>query len=79
MYLAAHRNAAQATISRGHHPNATRVAKPPHGCQRLRISGSDLVLVFVYDPSFKPFPDGSKIAKVQWNPKQSTEAPFFEV
>ena len=24
----------------------------------------------------KPFPDGSKIAKLQWNPKKSTEAPF---
>ena len=25
----------------------------------------------------KPFPDGSKIAKIQWKPKKSTEAPFF--
>jgi hypothetical protein len=24
----------------------------------------------------RPFPDGSKIAKIQWNPKKSTEAPF---
>jgi hypothetical protein len=24
----------------------------------------------------KPFPDGSKIAKIQWKPKKSTEAPF---
>ena len=24
----------------------------------------------------KPFPDGSKIAKIQWNPKKSAEAPF---
>jgi Cytochrome P460 len=24
----------------------------------------------------KPFPDGSKVAKIQWNPKKSTEAPF---
>src|SRR5439155_6511248 len=24
----------------------------------------------------KPFPNGSKIAKVQWKPKKSTEAPF---
>ena len=24
----------------------------------------------------KPFPDGSKIAKIQWQPKKSTEAPF---
>jgi hypothetical protein len=25
----------------------------------------------------KPFPDGSKIAKIEWKPKKSTEAPFF--
>jgi hypothetical protein len=24
----------------------------------------------------KPFPDGSKIAKLQWKPKRSTDAPF---
>src|SRR5215472_16384045 len=24
----------------------------------------------------KPFPEGSKIAKLQWKPKKSTEAPF---
>ena len=24
----------------------------------------------------QPFPDGSKIAKIQWKPKKSTEAPF---
>src|SRR5262245_56312612 len=24
----------------------------------------------------KPFPDGSKIAKLQWKPKKSTDAPF---
>jgi hypothetical protein len=26
--------------------------------------------------SGQPFPDGSKIAKLQWSPKKSTEAPF---
>jgi len=25
----------------------------------------------------QPFPDGSKIAKIEWKPKKSTEAPFF--
>jgi hypothetical protein len=25
----------------------------------------------------QPFPDGSKIVKLQWKPKKSTEAPFF--
>src|SRR6476469_5772773 len=24
----------------------------------------------------KPFPDGSKIVKIEWKPKKSTEAPF---
>ena len=24
----------------------------------------------------KPFPDGSKVVKIHWKPKQSTEAPF---
>ena len=24
----------------------------------------------------KPFPDGSKVAKIEWKPKKSTEAPF---
>ena len=24
----------------------------------------------------KPFPDGSKIAKIEWNPKKTTDAPF---
>src|SRR5476651_2604432 len=24
----------------------------------------------------KPFPEGAKAAKLQWNPKKSTEAPF---
>ena len=24
----------------------------------------------------RPFPEGSKIAKIQWKPKKSTEAPF---
>ncbi|HLJ13401.1 MAG TPA: cytochrome P460 family protein [Bryobacteraceae bacterium] len=25
----------------------------------------------------KPFPDGSKIAKIEWKPKQNTDAPFW--
>ena len=25
----------------------------------------------------KPFPDGSKIAKIEWKPKKSTESPFL--
>ncbi|MEJ0038303.1 MAG: cytochrome P460 family protein [Gammaproteobacteria bacterium] len=48
----------------------------------------DLLKVMVANPTMikayragiplngKPFPDGSKIAKIQWKPKKSTEAPF---
>lgn len=48
----------------------------------------DLLKVMVANPTMidayragipgngKPFPDGSKIAKIEWKPKQSTEAPF---
>jgi hypothetical protein len=49
----------------------------------------DLLKVMVANPTMiaayragvpgngKPFPDGSKIAKIEWKPKKSTEAPFF--
>jgi hypothetical protein len=48
----------------------------------------DLLKVMVANPTMieayragiplngKPFPEGSKIAKIQWKPKKSTEAPF---
>jgi hypothetical protein len=48
----------------------------------------DLLKVMVADPAImdayragvpgngKPFPDGSKIAKIEWKPKKSTESPF---
>jgi Cytochrome P460 len=48
----------------------------------------DLLKVMVANPAMidayrsgipgngKPFPDGSKIAKIEWKPKKSTEAPF---
>ncbi len=29
-----------------------------------------------YPGNGKPFPDGSKIAKIEWKPKKNTEAPF---
>ena len=29
-----------------------------------------------YPGNGKPFPDGSKIAKIEWKPKKSTESPF---
>jgi hypothetical protein len=49
----------------------------------------DLLKVMVANPTMieayragvpgngKPFPDGSKIAKIEWKPKKNTEAPFF--
>ena len=49
---------------------------------------TDLLKVMVANPTMidayragvpgngKPFPDGSKIAKIEWKPKKSTEAPF---
>jgi hypothetical protein len=49
---------------------------------------SDILKVIVANPTMinayksgipgngKPFPEGSKIAKLQWKPKKSTEAPF---
>ncbi|HTG01310.1 MAG TPA: cytochrome P460 family protein [Nitrospirota bacterium] len=48
----------------------------------------DLLKVIVANPTMigayragipgngKPFPDGSKIAKIEWNPKKSAESPF---
>ena len=48
----------------------------------------DLLKVMVANPTMidayrsgvpgngKPFPDGSKIAKIEWKPKKSTESPF---
>lgn len=49
----------------------------------------DLLKVMVANPTMleayrsgvpgngKPFPDGSKIAKIEWKPKKNPEAPFF--
>jgi hypothetical protein len=34
------------------------------------------VAVYAIPGNGQPFPDGSKIAKLQWKPKKSTEAPF---
>lgn len=59
------------------------------GWQVVSVAQTDEVLkVIVANPTMidayqagipgngKPFPDGSKIAKLQWSPKKSTEAPF---
>ena len=46
----------------------------------IRVIVANPVMIKAYQegvpPSGKPFPDGSKIAKLQWNPKKSTVAPF---
>jgi hypothetical protein len=47
---------------------------------RLKVILGNSTIIAAYKSGIpgngKPFPDGSKIAKVQWKPKKSTEAPF---
>jgi len=46
----------------------------------LKVIVANPVMIEAYKAGIpgngKPFPDGSKIAKIQWIPKKSTEAPF---
>jgi cytochrome P460 len=46
----------------------------------LKVIVANPVMIAAYKAGIpgngKPFPDGSKIAKIQWIPKKSTEAPF---
>ena len=46
----------------------------------LKVIVANPIMIQAYKDGFpgngKPFPDGSKIAKLQWKPKKSTEAPF---
>jgi hypothetical protein len=46
----------------------------------LKVIVADPVMIEAYRAGIpgngQPFPDGSKIAKLQWMPKKSTEAPF---
>ena len=46
----------------------------------LRVIVANPVMINAYQEGVpgngKPFPDGSKIAKIEWKPKKSTEAPF---
>jgi hypothetical protein len=46
----------------------------------LKVIVANPVMIAAYKAGIpgngKPFPDGSKIAKLQWKPKKSTEAPF---
>ena len=47
---------------------------------RLKVILANPTMIAAYKAGVpgngKPFPDGSKIAKIQWKPKKSTEAPF---
>jgi hypothetical protein len=47
---------------------------------RLKVILANPTMIAAYKAGIpgngKPFPDGSRIAKVQWKPKKSTEAPF---
>ncbi|HXC96047.1 MAG TPA: cytochrome P460 family protein [Edaphobacter sp.] len=46
----------------------------------LKVIVANPIMIKAFKDGFpgngKPFPDGSKIAKLQWKPKKSTEAPF---
>src|SRR3954467_3065069 len=46
----------------------------------LKVIVANPVMIEAYKAGIpgnsKPFPDGSKIAKIQWIPKKSTDAPF---
>src|SRR5271168_2532695 len=47
---------------------------------RLKVEVANPTMLDAYRPGIpgngKPFPDGSKIAKIEWKFKKSTEAPF---
>ncbi len=72
-------------------PNGLKFSdfKGYENCQVVAVSQTDVLLkAMVANPTMmaayragipgngKPFPDGSKIAKIEWKPKASTEAPF---
>src|SRR6478752_351007 len=46
----------------------------------LKVIVANPIMIAAYKAGIpgngKPFPDGSKIAKLQWKPKKSTDAPF---
>jgi len=47
----------------------------------LKVMVANPIMIAAYRSGIpgngKPFPDGSKIAKIEWKPKINTEAPFF--
>ncbi|HKC00970.1 MAG TPA: cytochrome P460 family protein [Terriglobales bacterium] len=48
--------------------------------ERLKVIVANPIMIKAYKVGIpgngQPFPDGSMIVKLQWNPKKSTEAPF---
>jgi len=46
----------------------------------LKVMAANPTMIDAYQAGVpgngKPFPDGSKIAKIEWKPKKNTEAPF---
>ena len=49
--------------------------------QQLKVMVGNPTMIDAYRAGVpgngKPFPDGSKIAKIEWKPKVNTDAPFF--
>jgi hypothetical protein len=63
------------------------VWRRPEGVQRMRCTGVQDVRTGLERSMYsgaqwspracaKPFPDGSKIAKIEWKPKKTAESPF---
>jgi len=56
------------------------VVSSAHTDEVLKVIVANPIMINAYKSGIpgngQPFPDGSKIAKLQWKPKKSTEAPF---
>jgi Cytochrome P460 len=56
------------------------VSQPEEPQPKLNVIVANPAMIDAYRAGVpgngKPFPDGSKIAKITWNPKKSAEAPF---
>jgi hypothetical protein len=56
------------------------VVSSAHQDDVLKVIVANPIMIAAYKSGIpgngKPFPEGSKIAKLQWKPKKSTEAPF---
>jgi hypothetical protein len=56
------------------------VSQPHEPEEKLNVIVANPAMIDAYRAGVpgngKPFPDGSKIAKITWNPKKSAEAPF---